>query len=634
MGMFRRFVLIVAVVAAFAFTHDAARADRLEIRDKPHIPPHIRDAILKHPASRNAPRPRFKWLKTRMIYDDKSISEYWTRYKSVTTIETKVISTDGPIVVTESFNRSSTKIDWKDKPQEHQSSESKTLAPLWLGPIVLGSATTTRDHEGDISYYSGQVRRTPTIHGGLFPMSVGKTMSVSFATVSNDGARMEWDYTFRVAERLSGTKLDSRLRGSLFRIEQDSSILYIGKDGKRGEPSSNTYQTYYSTDLNWFVGSPRYKMKDGAWIENNLIDFELDATVPRATSRPSAQTTTDAAPQTAPQSPEDRILVMLAQRQLTVLGFDPGPTDGMSGSKTKLAVQAFQTLHGLKPDGAITKELVEKLNKAARAAPAPNPKVAAPEPKVAATAPPPQPAAKPAPGFKFGGYHALVIGNNAYKHLPRLKTAEADARAMAKVLKRDYGFQVKTMVNATRVAIVEGLDELRAKLKASDNLLVYYAGHGWLDQDAERGYWLPVDAKRDSRANWLSNATITDSLKAIRAKHVLVVADSCYSGTLSRGLHITERSPGYLERMAKKRARLALTSGGLEPVADGGGGGHSAFAKALLGVLGDNDGVLDGTQLFAALRRQVMLNAPQTPEYSDIRFAGHEGGDFLFVRSE
>ena len=38
--------------------------------------------------------------------------------------------------------------------------------------------------------------------------------------------------------------------------------------------------------------------------------------------------------------------------------------------------------------------------------------------------------------------------------------------------------------------------------------------------------------------------------------------------------------------------------------------------------------------MFQAVRRNVMLNAKQTPQYADIRFAGHEGGDFLFVRKE
>jgi hypothetical protein len=41
---------------------------------------------------------------------------------------------------------------------------------------------------------------------------------------------------------------------------------------------------------------------------------------------------------------------------------------------------------------------------------------------------------------------------------------------------------------------------------------------------------------------------------------------------------------------------------------------------------------MEGTRLFEELRRPVVINAPQTPEYSDILYAGHEGGDFLFIR--
>jgi hypothetical protein len=37
---------------------------------------------------------------------------------------------------------------------------------------------------------------------------------------------------------------------------------------------------------------------------------------------------------------------------------------------------------------------------------------------------------------------------------------------------------------------------------------------------------------------------------------------------------------------------------------------------------------------FEQVRQNVVLNADQTPEYSDIRRAGHEGGDFLFVRRD
>jgi hypothetical protein len=56
------------------------------------------------------------------------------------------------------------------------------------------------------------------------------------------------------------------------------------------------------------------------------------------------------------------------------------------------------------------------------------------------------------------------------------------------------------------------------------------------------------------------------------------------------------------------------------------------FAKAFLDALRTNTGIVDMSQLFSSMRRQVVLSAQQTPQYSDIRQAGHEGGDFIFVR--
>jgi len=208
-------------------------------------------------------------------------------------------------------------------------------------------------------------------------------------------------------------------------------------------------------------------------------------------------------------------------------------------------------------------------------------------------------------------------------------------KVLAKVLSDKYGFKVTLLTNPARLDIINALDEFREKLGATDNLLIYYAGHGVLDEDADRGYWLPVDATANRRARWVSNATITDTLKTLQAKHVMLIADSCYSGTLTRSAAIGLRSGDYFRRMAKKWARVAMVSGGLEPVADKGGGGHSPFAKALIEALqGNQEKVLDGTQLFNTIRRPVMVSADQTPEYSDVRNAGHDGGDFLFVRKE
>lgn len=148
----------------------------------------------------------------------------------------------------------------------------------------------------------------------------------------------------------------------------------------------------------------------------------------------------------------------------------------------------------------------------------------------------PAAAADALPAIAFGRYHALVIGNDDYRHLPALRTAVHDARVLAELLRSRYAFAVTLLTNATRAEVVETLDELRERLQVNDNLLIYYAGHGWLDNEADKGFWLPVDAREDRRTQWISNDTVRDALRALKAKHVLVVADSCFSGALMRGL--------------------------------------------------------------------------------------------------
>ncbi|MGB5742255.1 MAG: caspase family protein, partial [Sedimenticolaceae bacterium] len=245
----------------------------------------------------------------------------------------------------------------------------------------------------------------------------------------------------------------------------------------------------------------------------------------------------------------------------------------------------------------------------------------------------------------FGNYHALVIGNQEYAHLPNLSTPVNDAREMAELLRGRYGFKTQLLINATRYEILAALNELRAQLTDRDNLLIFYAGHGELDNVNLRGHWLPVDAEAESSANWISNIAITDVLNVMAAKHVLVIADSCYSGAMTRsgvarletGLSSQTKVKWY-RTMSKARARAVLTSGGLKPVLDAGGGGHSIFTRALLDTLRDNQRVLEGYALYREVQQRVkraaaQLNVDQDPQYAPIKFAGHEAGEFFFLPS-
>jgi hypothetical protein len=334
------------------------------------------------------------------------------------------------------------------------------------------------------------------------------------------------------------------------------------------------------------------------------------------------------APKVTQKSTPSPDLVMPIQKRLTALGYDTGSADGVMGRRTRNAIEAFQRDESLVVTGKATETLARLLETKL----ASRQKLTEPLTK---TVTPTTPIA-PHVVADLGAFHALVVGNDAYRSLSRLRTAVKDAKSVAALLKNRYGFRATTLINATRDEVIQALDNLRSKLTERDNLLIYYAGHGKLDRGSDRGFWLPVDAKEDSRTNWINNVTITDTLKATRAKHVLVVADSCYSGTLTRdtrGIDVRPKESDYIEKIHQKKSRTAMASGGLEPVSDSGGSGHSVFAKAFMDALRDNQGVIDGAELFHFVKKQVILNADQIPNYANIRYAGHEvGGDFLFAR--
>jgi hypothetical protein len=253
-------------------------------------------------------------------------------------------------------------------------------------------------------------------------------------------------------------------------------------------------------------------------------------------------------------------------------------------------------------------------------------------------------AALPKTDLNFGSYHALIIGNNEYTDFPDLDTAISDAQAVAELLEERYGFQTRLLTNATRYEILSSLNEFRGKFTEKENFLLYYAGHGELDKANARGHWLPVDAESASTANWISNIQITDILNTMNAKHIMVIADSCYSGTLVRSVTTSieggrsdEKRVSWLKVMINTPSRTVLTSGGLSPVLDSGGGGeHSIFANVLLEVLNNNQDILEGPLLYRHVSTRVQTSAAelgqeQEPLYAPIKYAGDLGAPFFFV---
>jgi uncharacterized caspase-like protein len=252
-----------------------------------------------------------------------------------------------------------------------------------------------------------------------------------------------------------------------------------------------------------------------------------------------------------------------------------------------------------------------------------------------------------------GHAYALVIGNGSYPHQPALPSAVGDAAAVADLLEAGYGFTVERLTDATRAQILGALEGYERRLGDDDRLLVYYAGHGGLEllpgQDGgdpkSIGYWLPVDAAAADDANVIYNSDVASSLQGMKARQILVIADSCYAGTIALGRLATSPAGASaadrereLTRLVESRARLALSSGGNEPVPER-AGGRSVFAEALVAVLSENRGVLRSADLFARVDRRVedaslrRTGAAQTPTLGVIPGTHDDGGEFFFARA-
>jgi hypothetical protein len=239
-------------------------------------------------------------------------------------------------------------------------------------------------------------------------------------------------------------------------------------------------------------------------------------------------------------------------------------------------------------------------------------------------------------------YYALVVGINQYKPpLPNLKTAVNDAQTIARVLSESYGFQVKLLVNsnATRSNILNAMSEYRRSLRENDSLLIYYAGHGYLDREADKAYWLPADAEARTTSNWIISDELTTDIRVQPARHVLIVSDSCYSGGLSRDPGIQLRPDDkqvFLSKMLSRKSRDVMASGGIEPVSDSGANGHSVFANAFLGALSEMAAdMFAATDLFYGfVQPRVAGKSSQIPQYALIRNSNDESGDFVFVRNK
>ena len=143
---------------------------------------------------------------------------------------------------------------------------------------------------------------------------------------------------------------------------------------------------------------------------------------------------------------------------------------------------------------------------------------------------PPRPA-------RFPNY-ALIFATDDYAHWPHLTNPILDADAVNKTLASLYGFEVEEIRNPTSEQILLKLnDYLHRKFAVQDQLLIFFSGHGYFDDDLGQGFIVPADAQSVSADPIHRNRLAYDDqrdVNRIPATHIVLIADACFAGTLDR----------------------------------------------------------------------------------------------------
>jgi hypothetical protein len=233
---------------------------------------------------------------------------------------------------------------------------------------------------------------------------------------------------------------------------------------------------------------------------------------------------------------------------------------------------------------------------------------------------------------------ALVIGIDAYDAWPTLSNGINDSEEVAKGLAAQ-GFEVTLKKNLKSGELEEALKYFFHH-EGSDpdtRLLLWFAGHGHT-LDGE-GYIVPADAPlpeldADFRDKAISLRRFGEYMREARAKHVLAIFDSCFSGTVFNVAR--SAPPPAITLDTTQPVREFISSGEAEQLVSDDGTFRKLFLDALAGkepgADANHDGYVTGTELGLFLQDKItnLTNNRQTPRYGKLNAYGYDRGDFVF----
>ncbi|MCP4687232.1 MAG: PEGA domain-containing protein, partial [Desulfobacterales bacterium] len=241
----------------------------------------------------------------------------------------------------------------------------------------------------------------------------------------------------------------------------------------------------------------------------------------------------------------------------------------------------------------------------------------------------------------YEDYHALVVGVGKYDFWPDLDGPERDAEEVAGALK-DLGMKVTMMKSPTSEELKAALNNLAYQKGQKKNraILFFFSGHGETESlitGEKLGYIAPRDCpmlevdRNGFNAKAISMKLIETYALKIRSKHVLMVFDSCFSGSIFPAL---KGVPAVIADKINNPVRQFITAGAENESVPDDGLFKSYFIKGIRGEADlIRDGYITGSELGLYLQDKVIAGSRglQHPRIGRIMHPTLTGGDFIFT---
>jgi Caspase domain len=233
---------------------------------------------------------------------------------------------------------------------------------------------------------------------------------------------------------------------------------------------------------------------------------------------------------------------------------------------------------------------------------------------------------------KRGKNYLLVIGIDKYQdtHVPPLKNAVRDTERLVKILTDKYEFQLFRALHnesATRIAVLDAIEELESRLTGDDNLVIFFSGHGYRKNNG--GFIVPFDGRNDKTSDYISFADLNLRIDGLPMHHFLFILDCCYAGSALKNL-------GEKRELNKPSRRILAASSPDETAQDGFNGQNSPFTSALAEILEKNEvTVLPVKTLFSDLRNLMdVKDVRQVPVEGSWKMESNRDGEFIFLKKD